>query len=175
MQKPTYKTGLKKELASLNERFRLGDLDRYTYLAEKHEFNKLLLEYASQIKDSPIESIKILQDALIFTFKAPLNIELETDGGARSAPFEILNFGSYELEDELLAYNLLKDGDTILDVGAHIGWYAINFAKKFPNSQIYAFEPITDVPIRARKNFFIISKADQRLLLSRISSTIKML
>lgn len=142
MQKPIYENGLKEELASLTRKFRSGDLDRFTYLAEKHEFNKLLLEYESQIKDSPIESIKILQDALVFTFKDPLNIELETDGGARSAPFEILNFGSYELEDELMAYELLKDGDTILDVGAHIGWYAINFAKRFPNSQIYAFEPI---------------------------------
>ncbi len=103
MQKPIYETGLKEELASLKDKFQAGDLDRYTYLAEKHEFNKLLLEYVSQIKDSPIESIKILQDALVFTFKAPLNIELETDGGARSAPFEILNFGSYEIEDELMA------------------------------------------------------------------------
>lgn len=142
MQKPIYEAGLKEELASLKDKFNSGDLDRYTYLAEKHEFNKLLLEYVSQIKDSPIESIKILQDAVVFTFKDPLTIELETDGGARSAPFEVLNFGSYEPEDELMAYNLLKDGDTILDVGAHIGWYAINFARRFPSSRVYAFEPI---------------------------------
>jgi FkbM family methyltransferase len=152
MQKPIYEAGLKEELASLKDKFQSGDLDRYTYLAEKHEFNKLLLEYVAQIKDSPIESIKILQDALVFAFKAPLNIELETDGGARSAPFEILNFGSYEIEDELMAYALLKDGDTIFDVGAHIGWYAINFAKRFPNSQIYAFEPIEVTFEFLRKN-----------------------
>lgn len=152
MQKPIYETGLTEELSSLKNKFQAGDLDRYTYLAEKHEFNKLLLEYVSQIKDSPIESIKILQDALVFSFKAPLNIELETDGGARSAPFEILNFGSYEIEDEQMAYALLNDGDTIFDVGAHIGWYAINFAKRFPNSQIYAFEPIEMTFEFLRKN-----------------------
>ncbi len=142
MQKPIYEIGLTEELASLKEKFGSGHLDRFTYLTEKHEFNKLLLEYVFQIKDSPIESIKIFQDALVFTFKEPFNIELETDGGARSAPFEVLNFGSYELEDELMACALIKDGDTIFDVGAHIGWYTINFAKRFPNSQIYAFEPI---------------------------------
>ena len=142
MQKPIYEIGMQDELASLKEKFRLGELDKYTYLSEKHEFNKLLMEYASQIIDSPIESIKILPGSLVLAFKAPLNIELETDGGARSAPFEILNFGSYELEDELMAYELLKDGMTILDVGAHIGWYSINFSKRFPNSQIYAFEPM---------------------------------
>lgn len=141
-QKPIYETELNEELASLKEKLRSGDLDNNTYLAEKHEFNKLLLAYESEIKDSPIESIKIFQDALVFAFRAPLHIELETDGGARSAPFEILNFGSSGLEDELIAYDLLKDGDTILDIGAHIGWFTINSAKRFPNSQIYAFEPM---------------------------------
>lgn len=142
MQRPVYQMGLRDELASLKERFRAGALDKYSYLSEKHEFNKVLLEYTSQIANSPIESIRILHNALIFNFKEPLNFELETDGGARSAPFEILNFGSYESEDEKMAYNLLTDGDTILDVGAHIGWYAINFAKRFPHSKIFAFEPI---------------------------------
>jgi FkbM family methyltransferase len=141
-QKPIYEIGLSEELASLKNNYISGDLDKYSYLSEKHEFNKLLLEYSSQIKNSIIESIKILPEGLIFTFKSPLCIELETDGGARSAPFEILNFGSYEIEDETMAYNLIQNGDIIFDIGAHIGWYTINFAKRFPKSHIYAFEPM---------------------------------
>ena len=142
MQQSTSHESLKGKLASLRKEFCLGGLDKYTYLSEKHVFNQLLMEYTSQIKNTSIESIKILENALIFSFKSPINLELETDGGARSAPFEILNFGCYEPEDESMAYTLIEDGNTILDIGAHIGWYAINFAKRFPQSKIFAFEPI---------------------------------
>lgn len=142
MQKPTYELGLKDELASLKEKYNSGHLDRYSYLSEKHEFNKVLMEYSHQIRDSSIESIMIFPDSLVFVFKEPLRMQFETDGSARSAPFEILNFGSYEAEDESMAYRLIQNGNTVLDVGAHIGWYAINFAKRFPQSKIYSFEPI---------------------------------
>ena len=139
--KPVYQKSLKADLLSIEDKFHSGKMDKYEYLNEKNEFNKVLFEYASLITNSIIERVEILPDTLLFTFK-PLNIQLEADGGARSAPFEILNFGSYEPEDESMAYALIQNGDTILDVGAHIGWYSINFAKRFPISKIYAFEPI---------------------------------
>jgi FkbM family methyltransferase len=132
---------LKNDLLSIEEKFHAGKMNKYEYLSEKHEFNKILLEYANLITNSSIERIEILPDMLLFTFKS-LNIQLEADGGARSAPFEILNFGSYEPQDESMAYVLIQNGDTILDIGAHIGWYSINFAKRFPVSKVYAFEPI---------------------------------
>jgi FkbM family methyltransferase len=135
------KKNLREKLAALQAQFKDGSLKRYAYITKKHEFNKLLLEYSSLIKDSSIERIEILPNALVFTIK-PFNIQLEADGGARSAPFEILNFGSYEPEDESLVYRLIQNGDTVLDIGAHIGWYAINFAKRFPNCKIFCFEPI---------------------------------
>lgn len=74
----------------------------------------------------------------------PLNIELETDGAARSAPFEILNFSSCELEDEQMVYQLIKEirNAIIFDIGANIGWHTINFAKRLPDAKIYSFEPI---------------------------------
>ncbi len=132
---------LKRVFKSLKERFDAGLLDRYSYVSERHEFNKVLLEYSSEIMNSDIASIKIAPEALVFTFK-PLGIELETDGAARSAPFEVLNFGSYEPEDEALVYNLVKNGNVVLDIGANIGWYTVNCAIRFPDAKIYAFEPI---------------------------------
>ncbi len=137
--KPIYRKSLKQDLLSLEENFHTGVLNKYEYLTEKHEFNKVLLEYANLIKGTIIERIELTSGSLIFTIK-PLRIQLEADGGARSAPFEILNFGSYEPEDESMAFSLIQDGDTILDVGAHIGWYSINFAKRFPKSLIYTGE-----------------------------------
>lgn len=136
-----HEKGLKYIFASLKEQFNAGLLNRYEYISERHEFNKILLEYSKEISKSEIESIEILPDTVIFTF-APLHIKLETDGAARSAPFEILNFGCYEPEDEYIAYSLIENGQTIIDIGANLGWFAISFAKRFPFSLIYAFEPI---------------------------------
>ena len=132
---------LKSELLFIEEKFHAREIGKYEYLTDKHEFNKIILEYSNLISNSTISRIEILPNAVLFTFK-PLNIQMEADGGARSAPFEILNFGSYEPEDEAMAYTLIQSGDTILDVGAHIGWYAINFAKRFPESKVYTFEPV---------------------------------
>lgn len=50
----------------------------------------------------------------------------------------------YEKDDSEMLFNLVKDGDTIFDIGANIGWYSNHLAKKFPNSKIYSFEPIPE-------------------------------
>lgn len=139
--KPVYRSSLRHDLLFIENQFHNGKMSKYEYLSEKHEFNKILLEYANLISNSSIERIEISPDTLCFTIQ-PLDIQIETDGGARSAPFEILNFGSYEPEDESMAYVLIHNGDTILDIGAHIGWYSVNFGKRFPDSEIYSFEPI---------------------------------
>ncbi len=139
--KPIYHKSLRHDLLALEEKFHAGEINKYEYLNDKHEFNKILLEYSVLISNSIIERIEISQSNLLFSFK-PLNIQLKTDGGARSAPFEILNFGNYEPEDESMTYSLIQNGETILDIGAHIGWYTVNLAKRFPLSKVYSFEPI---------------------------------
>ncbi len=37
---------------------------------------------------------------------------------------------------------MLKDGDTVLDIGANIGAMSVHLARKLPHSRIWAFEPI---------------------------------
>ena len=133
---------LREKLQALNERYHSGNLDKYEYIREKHEFNKILLDYPAMIRGSSISSIKISPDSIVFSFDKPVKMELETDEGARSATFEVLNFGAYEPEDENIVFKLLQPSSTILDIGAHIGWYAVTLGKMFPKSQIYAFEPI---------------------------------
>lgn len=38
--------------------------------------------------------------------------------------------------------DLLKDGDTILDIGANIGVMTVHLSRRFPHSRIIAFEPM---------------------------------
>ena len=36
---------------------------------------------------------------------------------------------------------VLKEGDVVLDVGAHKGFYSVELCKRFPGSVVYSFEP----------------------------------
>jgi FkbM family methyltransferase len=60
----------------------------------------------------------------------------------RIAAIEILNFNFYEKKDSEMIFNLLEKDYIIFDIGANIGWYSLNIAQQFPESQIFAFEPI---------------------------------
>jgi FkbM family methyltransferase len=53
----------------------------------------------------------------------------------------LLNW-EYEKEEREMLLSLAKDGDTFFDIGANAGLYSITFAKRYPKSRVYAFEPI---------------------------------
>ncbi len=52
----------------------------------------------------------------------------------------------WENEDVAFVLNLLSDGDGMVDVGANVGVYALQSARKVgPSGRVYAFEPQPDV------------------------------
>lgn len=59
---------------------------------------------------------------------------------------------NYELAERETLFSLAKDGDTFFDIGANEGVYSITFAKRFPNSKVYAFEPILETATKLTKN-----------------------
>lgn len=138
---PIYLSTLKEKFRALKEDFLNSRLGRFEYLAQKHEFNKLIFEYAREIKDTEIQKIEIEQGEVIFTLKQ-FNLKMLSDKGCRSAPLEILNFGSYEKEEAFFVFQIVQDRDLILDIGANLGWYSIQLAKRFENTVIHSFEPI---------------------------------
>jgi len=46
----------------------------------------------------------------------------------------------------------IKDGDVIVDIGAHIGIFACYAAAKYPNAKVYAFEPAKETFEDLKKN-----------------------
>lgn len=139
--RPIYLKKTTDKLHELKEKYEKGKIDKYEYISEMYDNTKMLFEISEILKSSQIKNISIEKDSVVFTFES-YDLQFEVDKSCRSAPFEVLNFGNYEPEEETLAYRLLKDGDIIFDVGAHLGWYAINFSKRFPNSKIFSFEPL---------------------------------
>lgn len=49
--------------------------------------------------------------------------------------------GFYEQSIRHALESLLRDGDTIYDVGAHVGYFSMVSAVRSPHGQVYAFEP----------------------------------
>jgi len=106
-----------------------------------YENSKILFGVADAIEKTTIKRILIEKNSVVFVLD-PFNLEIEIDRSYHSAPFEILNFGSYEPEDETISFNLVEDGCVIFDIGAQLGWYTLTLAKHFPKSRIFSFEPL---------------------------------
>ncbi|MSU34527.1 MAG: FkbM family methyltransferase [Pedosphaera sp.] len=122
--------------------FRSNIINKQQYIEAMHRLHSQLFEYAEFLKGTEIGQIDILDGQVIMeTRKTGIKILCDkTD--QRIAPIEILNFGAYEKADSTLLFRLLEDHMSIFDIGANIGWYSLNFAKAFPGTTIYAFEPI---------------------------------
>jgi FkbM family methyltransferase len=146
----------KNPIDSSIKEYKKGKLEKYEYIRRMHHINRNLHYIAKHLKYTDIEKIEIsATEGLLFTTKKD-GLKLNFSGlDRRGAPFEILNFGSYEEGDNFILFNLIQDGDTIFDVGSNIGWYSALFSKKFPMSKIYAFEPIAETFQFLKKNIHL--------------------
>lgn len=139
-------------MIEIKTNFQNGKIDKPTFINEMFESHQQLFEYVSLMKDTDIKKIEITDEGVLFISRENETKLFCTKNDKRTAPFEILNFDKYEAKDADLMYSLIKDGDTIFDIGANIGWYSINFSKKFPLAKIYSFEPIPDTYAQLVKN-----------------------
>ena len=129
-------------MLNTKENFITKKLDKQNYIDQMYEKNNQLFEYVKLIKDTDIKSIQISDKGVLFTSKEQDIKMLCTKNDKRSAPFEIMNFDNYESDDAAMIYKLIEDEYTVFDIGANIGWYSLNIAKKKKNVQIFSFEPV---------------------------------
>lgn len=129
-------------ILDIRSRFDAGLLSKADYIEEMHSYHQQLFAYVELIKGGAIERIEIRDTGIIITTREP-NIKLACDHhDRRTTPIEILNFGCLEPHEAETMKQVLTHGATIFDVGANIGWYSLLLSKWFPESQIWAFEPI---------------------------------
>ena len=118
-------------------------ISKHNYIREIFKHHQSLFEYSKLLKDSDIKSIKISEKEIIVEVKGISTIKMiidETD--LRFVPIEILNFKKFEPEFTELIFLFAKNSENIIDIGANVGWYSLNFNSLTMVKNIYAFEPI---------------------------------
>jgi FkbM family methyltransferase len=142
----------------LKGKFEAGDLAKAEFIAQMHErSHSTIFAYAEQLKFTDIAKIEITAGYVIMTSRRD-GIRILVDPlDHRTAPIEILNFGEYEPEESRVIRHIADKIDTMLDIGANIGWYSLMASKLNPNSTIYSFEPIPTTYSRLIQNFALNS------------------
>ncbi len=139
-------------LKEIQAKFSANKISKPEYIDQMHEVHSLLFDYAEFIKSTDIAKIEITDNSVEMTSReAGIKIICDKDD-KRIVPIEMLNFQYYEKKDSDMIFRLVTDGERILDIGANIGWYSINLAKRYPNCEIKAFEPIPKTYAYLEKN-----------------------
>ncbi len=122
--------------------YELGNMAKAEFIKLMHTHHRMLFDYSKFICDRDIQKIEITDNSVVMTSRK-LGIKIICDEqDYRIAPVEILNFQEYEKQDSDMIFRLVNDKDTLLDIGANIGWYSIGLSKAKNNLNIHAFEPI---------------------------------
>ena len=128
---------------ALKASYASGDITKADFLAQAHsKFHSLLFEYASELSCTDIARIEIVDGSVVMTSRADGISTLVDCLDHRTAPIETLNFNQYEPEESSVIRRIAPQIDTMLDVGANIGWYSIMVASINASAAIHAFEPI---------------------------------
>ena len=129
------------------------------YISEMYKLHSCLFKYTEFIQDTDISQIEITDNCVVMTSRAN-NVKIVCNyHDKRIAPIEILNFNYYEKSDFDFVCKIIEMTNNaeanILDIGANIGWYSLNLAKKFPTTKIFSFEPIPSTFERLKTNIKI--------------------
>jgi FkbM family methyltransferase len=130
------------DLFKTKAEFTQGEIDKWQYIEKMYQIHKQLFSYTEFIKETNISKIEIEDDVLAMTFRDSGIKLICSPQDRRPAPFESLNFGDNESDELQMQMSLIKENDTVLDIGANYGWYSAHIGQKFPSAKIYAFEPI---------------------------------
>lgn len=129
-------------LDATKEEFLSGKIDKWQYIDKMYDKHSMLFDYAAFIKDKNISSIEINDDRVTMTFRDSGIKFICAKSDKRLAPFDTLNFGTYEIEELNMQLNLIDEGYNVFDIGGNFGWYALHIAKNKVKSKVYTFEPI---------------------------------
>lgn len=133
-------------MINLKQRYKDEAISKQDFMKKMHEYHSLLFNYRDLLKNNKIEKVEISESGVYMTFRDSEIKMVVDEHDERTAPIEALNFFGYETEETDFVLSIIRESlhpnFTVFDVGANVGWYSLNIAKKFPEINIHAFEPI---------------------------------
>lgn len=150
------------QLARLKQAFTTGALTKAAYIDAMHQAHQCLFDYADFMRTTDIARIEITDGRVVMTTRTGIRLRCDS-ADKRIAPMEILNFGAYEAVHADLVSGLVGEGNTVLDIGANIGFYTISLAQQVPTATILAFEPIPATFAYLRENIALNGVANAQV------------
>jgi len=131
-------------IADLRERLSRGEIDKPSYIHERHQHWSRLFDLAAELRATgALRSIELTDEGQVLFTDREFGIRMVVDPrDERVAPIEMLNFGPYEPELARVMDAELSRARVFLDIGGNYGYYSVGFARRYPALQVEAFEPI---------------------------------
>ncbi len=118
--------------------------------------------------DQEVHGMRVKID-LTAVGRAPFSLELDLRHFSHQIIYqETQSTGFHEKETSHLMCALVKEGDMVIDVGAHVGYFSLLASRLAgPTGKVFAFEPIEENVARLR-NHIRINEADNITVISKV-------
>jgi FkbM family methyltransferase len=138
-----------------------GRLDRNTFWRQASQRAAELRQLQPMVGYGAVAAIEI--DATELRLKLANGAQFAWDPeDVRTAPNIAFLDGNYEPQELAVLSNLAKNAEVIFDVGANVGWYAIQLARAASNpTKIYCFEPVPSTRMKLSHNVQLNRLADR--------------
>jgi FkbM family methyltransferase len=128
-------------LQSLADAYAANRLSKPDFIEAMARCHASWFEYADFLDGSEVGAIEIRRGRVVLVTEAGVRFVVDpTD--RRQAVCEALHFRNYEKMDAAMLYALAPTRGVVFDIGANRGWYSLHLARRSPQIQVHAFEPV---------------------------------
>ena len=134
------------ELAALRSGYQQGTVTRDALWQGMGQVHAALLQYPPLLRDGDAARIEIDGEGLRLRLRNGAVFEWDPSD-VRSPPNMVVAHGVYEPHELHLLEVMARGSRTVLDIGANIGWYAVQLARGRSGDRtfrLHAFEPVTN-------------------------------
>ncbi|PIE62667.1 MAG: hypothetical protein CSA25_04185 [Desulfobacter postgatei] len=129
------------EIDKIINQYASAHLTKQDFFAEMNKRYSTLMEFCPFLENNFIDRIYISSNGVEFRTRYGCHF-LNAHSDHYYPPKGAISLGNSTVPELDLMMAFMKDCRIVFDIGANIGWMSIHFANRYPDKQIYSFEPI---------------------------------